>query len=146
MRDATDKQLANGLWVEKPDQFITQSKEFNNDYQTYFCQVATDMLLQKHSPSHIHTICKKIVNTLPLEWQYSGIAYQLYSLLSTLLLMYNVSLIVLHHSTTLTGGRGYCSELQFNFFYSISTYFLRSGPVDVMSTDFVLKLFMTTKD
>ena len=32
------------------------------------------------------------------------------------------------------------------FFYSISTYFLRSGPVDVMSTDFVLKLFMTTKD
>ena len=74
------------------------------------------MLLQKHSPSHIHTICKKIVNTLPLEWQYTGIAYQLNSLLSTLLLMYNVSLIVLHHSTTLTGGRGYCSELQFNFF------------------------------
>ena len=61
------------------------------------------MLLQKHSPSHIHTICKKIVNTLPLEWQYTGIAYQLNSLLSTLLLMYNVSLIVLHHSTTLTG-------------------------------------------
>ena len=61
------------------------------------------MLLQKHSPSHIHTICKKIVNTLPLEWQYTGIAYQLNSLLSTFLLMYNVSLIVLHHSTTLTG-------------------------------------------
>ena len=61
------------------------------------------MLLQKHSPSHIHTICKKIVNTLPLEWQYTGIAYQLNSLLSTLLFMYNVSLIVLHHSTTLTG-------------------------------------------
>ena len=63
------------------------------------------MLLQKKSPRHIHTISEKIVNTLPLEWQYSGIAYQLYSLLLTLLLMYNVSLIVLHHSTTLTGGR-----------------------------------------
>ena len=63
------------------------------------------MLLQKKSPRHIHTISEKIVNTLPLEWQYSGIAYQLYSLLLTLLLVYNVSLIVLHHSTTLTGGR-----------------------------------------
>ena len=123
MRDTIDKQLANGLWVKKPGKFITQSKEFNNDYQTYFCQVATDMLLQKHSPSHIHTICKKIVNTLSLEWQYSGIAYQLYSLLSTLLLMYNVSLIVLHHSTTLTGGWGYCSELQFTF----STLFLHTS-------------------
>ena len=37
--------------------------------------------------------------------------------------MYNVSLIVLHHSTTLTGGRGYCSELQFNF----STPFLHTS-------------------
>ena len=115
MRDATDKQLANGLWVEKPGKFITQSKEFNNDYQTYFCQVVTDMLLQKHSPSYIHTICKKIINTLPFEWQYPGIAYQLYSLFSTLFLMYNVSLTVLHHSTILTERWGYCSELQFTF-------------------------------
>ena len=81
------------------------------------------MLLQKKSPRHIHTISEKIVNTLPLEWQYSGIAYQLYSLLLTLLLMYNVSLIVLHHSTTLTGGRAYCSELQFTF----STPFLHTS-------------------
>ena len=80
------------------------------------------MLLQKKSPRHIHTISEKIVNTLPLEWQYS-IAYQLYSLLLTLLLMYNVSLIVLHHSTTLTGGRAYCSELQFTF----STPFLHTS-------------------
>ena len=74
-------------------------------FQQTFC-------FKKKFPRHIHTISKKIVNTLPLKWQYSGIAYQLYSLLSTLLLMYNVSLIVLHHSTTLTGGRAYCcSEL-----------------------------------
>ena len=33
-----------------------------------------------------------------------------------------------------------------HFFYSISTYFLGSGSVDVVSTDFVLKTFMTTKD
>ena len=84
----------------------------------------------KKSPRRIHTISEKIVNKLPLEWQYSGIAYQLYSFLSTLLLMYNVSLIVLHHSTTLTGG-GFCSELQFNF-HSISTYFLRSGSVELL--------------
>ena len=73
--------------------------------------------------TYTYTISEKIVNTLPLEWQYSGIAHQLYSLLSTLLLMYNVSLIVLHHSTTLTGGRGCCSELQFNF----STPFLHTS-------------------
>ena len=50
MRDAMDKQLATGLWVEKPGWLITQSKEFNNDYQTFFCQVATDMFLQKNPP------------------------------------------------------------------------------------------------
>ena len=33
-----------------------------------------------------------------------------------------------------------------HFFYSISTYFFGSGSVDVVSTDFVLKTFMTTKD
>ena len=32
MRDAIDKQLANGHWVEKPGQSITQSKKFKNDY------------------------------------------------------------------------------------------------------------------
>ena len=44
MRDAIDKQLATGHWVEKPGWLISQSKEFNNDYQTQFYKVATDIL------------------------------------------------------------------------------------------------------
>ena len=80
--------------------------------QLSFTKLQQTFCHKKIPQAYIHTISKKIVNTLPLKWQYSGIAYQLYSLFSTLLLMYNVSLIVLHHSTTLTGGRAYCcSEL-----------------------------------
>ena len=68
MRDAMDKQLATGLWVEKPGWLITQSKEFNNDYQTFFCHVATDMFLQKKSPRYVQKNSEKTVDTLPLKW------------------------------------------------------------------------------
>ena len=96
------------------------------------------MLLQKHSPSHIHTICKKNVNKLSLKWQYSGIAYQLYSLLSTLLHVQ----CFFNCFTPFYNTDWWKSLLQWitvHFFYSISTYFLGSGSVDVVSTDFVLK-------
>ena len=51
-RDAIDKQLAAGLLTEKPGKLISQSKEFNNDYQAWFSQVPTDtsILLQKSPP------------------------------------------------------------------------------------------------
>ena len=74
--------------------------------QQTFCHKRNPPGIYIQSPRKLSTL------TLPLKWQYSGIAYQLYSLFSTLLLMCNVSLLVLHHSTTLTGGRAYCcSEL-----------------------------------
>ena len=71
MRDAMDKQLATGLWVEKPGWIITQSKEFNNDYQTFFCQVATDMFLQKKSPRYIKNQqenCSHITIEMVIFW------------------------------------------------------------------------------
>ena len=43
-------------------------------------------------------------------------------------------------------GKRLLQWIAVQFFYSISTYFLGSGSVDVVSTDFVLKTFMTTKD